>query len=99
MSEPEITPEMVLEERRVIVGESAKTLARTAAAITADDGNPFGDLANGPRTPDLTSARSSPEVQKAMDSLKAASAEIGTVRTLEAVVRFVCEEFGIKIGE
>ena len=92
-----MTEELTLEQKRSLLADHVQEAARLATEIAKDPGNDFGIDLGALDVPDFETARPSPEVQRAKASISAANAEIGTARTMAAVLEFFKSEFGLTI--
>ena len=89
------TPQ-TLEEKKQLYAAALSTIKRLAPEIVSD-GNAFDDMEFAPATGNMTDGSQSDKVKQAINSLKAATAEVSTVETITGIVKFLGEEFGIVI--
>lgn len=80
---------------KVRVGENVTNLVRSMVDLTAT-GAAFG-ISYGPDVPDLQTARGTPEVQQAAAAFRAASNEMGAIKTLIAMAEWIKDELGLTI--
>jgi len=90
-NEHPLTTEDNLELLRV----SLATVKRATKDLGIAESNPFDAIDLAPPTGEMHTASDSPEFHKAVESLNAASAEIGTAETIAGIVTWVGEKFGL----
>ena len=89
---------MNADEKRTLMSDHLIEIVRLGRELTPDAAASFGVSIDGPETPDFQTARDDPAVAKALDSIRAAESELGSIRTLVATASWIADQFGLSIN-